>query len=1086
MLSRIALEQAQPNKILAYHKVCGTSYYGKCSNEQSKAKETTWSAKRNIHQAAQFLDELHVAAGLQNDYFGHSIINLSNQIQQNLKSKIKCVIMDKKTYFMSQEMNINEINDAEIREIIFEQEAADFAMKYRANILKVKSTPLPEYLDSTALKRGEWETPRWGHTKPSKHILLGLTMKSLTGSEKVINILSKLGYCVSYSTLVELETSVAYSCVASKKLCPSSIYPTNILPFGVAWDNFDRFVETSGKGTAGKDTLHDTVGIMYQSIPTRMELELINSTSFIDKRSSNFLPSIRNAQDRRKRSFELQGSDDFHHAKQSRPTFWSSSVVSTTSVPQNLKAIKQINFCWLLSQKLQVPNTPMWAGYISRILKDESPMQKIEYLLQINSSPTNPDVVKETMLRSLQIASECGKEYYNVTYDLAMAKIALRIQSAEPQFSSLFIHFGSFHTMMSYHKAVGKFMDGSGLVNMLIDSGIMANGSAYTFLKGKHFNRCRKFHPLLSLALQILHFERFLVDKQFPEVEIEKLKMHIVEFNTINTVNPRITSVIANMVFDEYEKFKEDTLKGKHDFELFKYMLPKLTNLFFTMNHQNYSRYLTLYADKLNKIEETHPGLLNDCKECLLGIRRTLNPFCRIPIDLSLEQTVNADAASKASGVINLTDSFSARQRWSITHAVRTHATTMMTELCGMKKGDDTVKDLKKSTIQHWRKKLVTLLDFMQNCTNPFSKNLEKSHLYNVSSGQTVSDEIYEFLSSVESSGEQQRNKFISECLKKPERFDQPISKNKIINFNFGNKKKVKIAGQVKEIKIQRDVFGRLLCASLEKNIDLEKALSYPLVPVSFSFCHLEGSICKTQKSVIINYLKTAQSEHIEVPEADIHIIDGFYLLHRLKNVPDTYGKISSLILNIISKNRKEAHIVFDLFRTPSIKDYEHDKRGEEEIYFDIKRENKRRVEFKDWASDGHVLACVGKKIMLNYDRCYSYKVSNNKMLREIDYDFTCFHEEADTKIVFHVCQLHKNYRVQVHCTDSDIPVIMLTNFKFRRGNTEIIINLSTKHDENGSTNMSDQEDDDESDCCFSENDENDDNDEMSDESDTE
>ena len=31
---------------------------------------------------------------------------------------------------------------------------------------------------------------------------------------------------------------------------------------GVAWDNFDRFVET----ITGKETLHDTVGITYQTI----------------------------------------------------------------------------------------------------------------------------------------------------------------------------------------------------------------------------------------------------------------------------------------------------------------------------------------------------------------------------------------------------------------------------------------------------------------------------------------------------------------------------------------------------------------------------------------------------------------------------------------------------------------------------------------------------------------------------------------------------------------------------------------------------------------------------------------------------
>lgn len=128
-----------------------------------------------------------------------------------------------------------------------------------------------------------------------------------------------------------------------------------------------------------------------------------------------------------------------------------------------------------------------------------------------------------------------------------------------------------------------------------------------------------------------------------------------------------------------------------------------------------------------------------------------------------------------------------------------------------MKHTDDTVKDLKPSSIKNWQIYLESLLDFIRSCTNPFSTNLEKTRLYNMSTGQTVSDEIYQFLSSVESIGEQQRERFISECLEKPERFDQAIKKNKIINFSFNNKKKIKISGKIREIKIQRDVFGRLL-----------------------------------------------------------------------------------------------------------------------------------------------------------------------------------------------------------------------------------------------------------------------------------
>lgn len=181
------------------------------------------------------------------------------------------------------------------------------------------------------------------------------------------------------------------------------------------------------------------------------------------------------------------------------------------------------------------------------------------------------------------------------------------------------------------------------------------------------------------------------------------------------------------------------------DFELYQHVLQKITNIFFTMNHQNYARYMTVYLDKLSKIEETHPGLLSDSKHCFLGICRTSNPFCRIPVDLTLEQTINADAASKASGIINLTDSFSARQKWSVTHALRTHAITKILEFCDIKKSYNTVKDLKKSIITRYQKNLEILLEHIKTCTNPFSNDLLESHLYNISSGQTVNNNVYDF-----------------------------------------------------------------------------------------------------------------------------------------------------------------------------------------------------------------------------------------------------------------------------------------------------------------------------------------------------
>lgn len=119
----------------------------------------------------------------------------------------------------------------------------------------------------------------------------------------------------------------------------------------------------------------------------------------------------------------------------------------------------------------------MWIGHKVKITVHQNRFQQIEYLTQINSSPTDPAVVKQTMRRSLQIAAECDKTYFNVTYNFSMSKITLGIHSAESEFKSIFINFRPFHIFMSFYKAIGKFINRTDLINMLIYNGILAHSS---------------------------------------------------------------------------------------------------------------------------------------------------------------------------------------------------------------------------------------------------------------------------------------------------------------------------------------------------------------------------------------------------------------------------------------------------------------------------------------------------------------------------------------------------------------------------------------------------------------------------------
>lgn len=182
--------------------------------------------------------------------------------------------------------------------------------------------------------------------------------------------------------------------------------------------------------------------------------------------------------------------------------------------PENLPYIKRCDIVWKICLALQLTNVPMWVGFTSQFVVDTLPIQSIAYLPQINMSPTSNSVVKETMNIALRVKGECKQPYMHVTYDLAIAKIALQIQSMErPIYDSIFISLGPFHIMMSAFKAIGKYIAESGLPDILTNSGLLACGSLNGYLTGKHFNRCKRIHPITAVAIEILHFKYFLVEK---------------------------------------------------------------------------------------------------------------------------------------------------------------------------------------------------------------------------------------------------------------------------------------------------------------------------------------------------------------------------------------------------------------------------------------------------------------------------------------------------------------------------------------------------------------------------------------------
>ena len=118
----------------------------------------------------------------------------------------------------------------------------------------------------------------------------------------------------------------------------------------------------------------------------------------------------------------------------------------------------------------------------------------------IPRSPTNNDVVRETMVRTMTVAEDTGQEYAVVTYDLAIALKAYSIQALEsPQFDKMIIMLGNFHIELAFYGAIGTMINGSGIQFILSKADILAEGSMLGFIKGKFYNRCVRVNEGLQM-----------------------------------------------------------------------------------------------------------------------------------------------------------------------------------------------------------------------------------------------------------------------------------------------------------------------------------------------------------------------------------------------------------------------------------------------------------------------------------------------------------------------------------------------------------------------------------------------------------
>ena len=86
----------------------------------------------------------------------------------------------------------------------------------------------------------------------------------------------------------------------------------------------------------------------------------------------------------------------------------------------------------------------------------------------------------------------------------------------------------------------------------------------------------------------------------------------------------------------------------------------------------------------------------------------------------------------------------------------------------------------------------------------------------------------------------------------------------------------------------------------MEKKINMDEVMTYPLTPVPLSLCHVDGTMMKSSKAALLHHLesKVLTSDPSSV---DITIIYAMFFMHLHINLPTTFDGVARYLLSQIN-----------------------------------------------------------------------------------------------------------------------------------------------------------------------------------------
>lgn len=397
-----------------------------------------------------------------------------------------------------------------------------------------------------------------------------------------------------------------------------------------------------------------------------------------------------------------------------------------------------------------------------------------------------------------------------------------------------------------------------------------------------------------------------------------------------------------------------------------------------------------------------------------------------------------------------------------MTAEYRAGAVRQLRELISVQSSGLQHLDLQNPRIKRDESDVASMVDLLENnWTNPFGP--DPSDLVNLSTGAAASPDVANDLLSSRKIGEEAYQNFQKKKLETGEGFYETLTKMKLKTFSNVNIKTLK--GTNKEVILKADhrVFANMVLIAQNRKLDMRDVFCHPLGPLPWSLANADGTIKKTNKSVLASHLESKVQPAEQISGSCAALIDAMALIHKLSGENHTFDELSDRIFMSVlhaGYGCDRLDVVFDVYREHSIKSAERVNRGSQTgvMFIEIRPAHK----IKNWK---RLLASTETKNKLSKFLAESWKEEKIRAKLGERFMFVtlgehCFkltkdeceeipalksnQEEADTRLLLHAKHAAEHYP-HILCIADDTDVFLVCLALSRHINSKIFIRRGTK-----------------------------------------